>query len=64
MEYLTASKKSPGFKSAKSATPPGSTSSKYCNAGHLGDGFNCIKGDAAFAPRKTKPNPRFARWRS
>lgn len=55
---LTAIRKSPGCSPAKSATPPGSTSSRYCKPGQRSDGFN---GDAALAPRNIKPNPRFAR---
>lgn len=50
---LTASKKSPGNNPAISATPPGSTSSKYCNPGHRSVGFSSINGDAALAPRNT-----------
>lgn len=58
---LTASKKSPGLSPDISATPPGSTSSRYCKAGHLGEGFSCINGEADLAPLKTNPNPRLAR---
>lgn len=63
-EILTAMRKSPGRSPAISATPPGSTSSKYCKPGQRSDGFNCISGDAAFAPRNTKPKPLLARWRT
>lgn len=57
---LTSNKKSPGLSPAMSATPPGSTSSKYCKAGHFIDGFNCIRGDDCLAPRNIKPKPRLA----
>lgn len=63
-EILTAIRKSPGRSPAISATPPGSTSSKYCKPGQRSDGFSCIKGDAAFAPRNTNPKPLLARWRT
>lgn len=54
---LISSKKSPFFKPAMSATPPGSTSSRYCRAGHFSDGVSSISGDVAFAPRSMKPKP-------
>ena len=40
-----------------SATPPGSTSSMYWRPGHFSEGIISISGEAAFAPRKTKPKP-------
>lgn len=63
-DVLTAMRKSPGRSPAISATPPGSTSSKYCKPGQRSDGFSCISGDAAFAPRNTNPKPLLARWRT
>lgn len=64
LNLLTANRKSPGFRPAISATPFGSTSSKYCSPGHRSVGLSCISGDAALAPRNTKPNPLLARWRT
>lgn len=61
---LTAKRKSPGDRPAISATPPGSTSSKYWRPGHRSVGLSCISGDAALAPRNTKPNPLLARCRT
>lgn len=61
---FTASRKSPGERPAMSATPPGSTSSRYWRPGHRSVGLSCISGDAALAPRNTKPNPLLARWRT
>lgn len=63
VNLLTSNRKSPGFKPDRSATPPGSTSSKYCSPGQRSDGLSCISGDAALAPRNTNPNPLLARCR-
>uniref|UniRef100_A0A8D8LTG5 Uncharacterized protein n=1 Tax=Cacopsylla melanoneura TaxID=428564 RepID=A0A8D8LTG5_9HEMI len=61
---LIATRKSPFLSPAMSATPPLSTSSRYCRPGYTEHIEDSIRGEAALAPRNTNPNPRLERCKT